>query len=52
VLLNGIPGVPIEHRRGLGQRDPLSPMPVIVVIDVLGLLFSRAEHAGLLTGLS
>jgi hypothetical protein len=52
VLLNGIPGGPIEHRRALRQGDALSPMLFILVMDVLGLLFSRAEHAGLLMDLS
>lgn len=52
VLLNGIPGGHIEYRRGLRQGDPLSPMLFILVMDVLGLLFSKAEHAGLLLDLS
>jgi hypothetical protein len=38
--------------RGLRQEEPLSPMLFIVVMDVLGLLFSKAEEAGLLQQLS
>jgi hypothetical protein len=52
VLMNGFPGMHIKHRRGLRQGDPLSPMLFILVIDVLGLLFSKAEEAGLLQQLS
>jgi hypothetical protein len=52
VLLNGSPGEHIAHRRGLMQGDPLSPMLFILVMDVLGLLFSKAEEAGLLQQLS
>jgi hypothetical protein len=37
VLLNGIPGDTIHHRRGLRQSDPLSPMLFILVIDDLPL---------------
>ena len=48
VILNGCPGKRIQHRRGLRQGDPLSPMLFILVMDVLGVLFSRAEEAGLL----
>jgi hypothetical protein len=35
-------------RRRLRQGDPLSPMLFILIMDVLGVLFSRAEEAGLL----
>jgi hypothetical protein len=48
VLLNGCPGKKKQHRRGLRQGDHLSPILFILVMDVLGLLFSRAEEAGLL----
>jgi hypothetical protein len=52
VLLNGVPGKLITHRRGLRQGDPLSPMLFILAMDVLGLLFSKAEGVGLLQQLS
>jgi hypothetical protein len=52
VLLNGFPGKCIIHRRGLRQGDPLSPMLFILTMDILGLLFARAEDAGLLQPLS
>jgi hypothetical protein len=52
VLLNAFPGKHIIHRRGLSQGDPLFPMLFILVMDILGLLFSRAEEVGLLQQLS
>ena len=51
VLLNGSPGIPIRHRRGLRQGDPLSPMLSVLVMDVLNSLFNLAENRGLLHSL-
>jgi hypothetical protein len=48
VLVNGIPGGCITHRRGLHQGDPLSPMLFILAMDVLGFLITKAESGGLL----
>jgi hypothetical protein len=52
VLVNGIPGDTILHRRGLRQGDPLSPMLFILAMDVLGFLFAKAENDGFLQSLS
>lgn len=52
VLLNGYPGQPIRHYRGLRQGDPLTPMLFIIAIDVLRRLISKAEDLQLLTPLA
>ncbi|WVZ58923.1 hypothetical protein U9M48_009141, partial [Paspalum notatum var. saurae] len=48
VLVNGVPGRPILHRRGLRQGDPLSPMLFILVMDVLNSLIQVASSDNLL----
>jgi len=48
ILVNGEPGEVIRHQRGLRQGDPLSPMLFILVMDVLNILFTKAEGLGLL----
>lgn len=46
VLLNGVPGVPIAHGRGLRQGDPLSPLLFDLVIDPLQQLLHLATENG------
>jgi hypothetical protein len=48
VLLNGEPGPPVWHRRGLRQGDPLSPQLFVLAVDVLGSLFKRATELGIM----
>lgn len=47
VSVNGAPGERIWHRRGVRQRDPISPMIFILAMDALGSLFAKAESEGL-----
>ena len=52
VILNGVPGEIISHRRGLRQGDPLSPMLFILVMDVLARMVAKASTEGLLQTLA
>jgi mannosylglycoprotein endo-beta-mannosidase len=46
VLLNGVPGAPIVHGRGLRQGDPLSPLLFDLAIDPLQQLLDLATTNG------
>lgn len=48
VLLNGWPGKPIRHGRGVRQGDPLSPMLFVLAMDILNNLIHSAENSSLL----
>jgi hypothetical protein len=48
VLLNSTLGKRIFHMRGLRQEDPLSPMTFLLVMDVLGHMFSKVAEDGML----
>jgi hypothetical protein len=52
VLLNGEPGKRILHCKGVRQGGPLSPMLFLLAIELLHMLFKRAQELGLLSKLS
>jgi hypothetical protein len=52
VLLNGEPGPPIWHRRGLRQGDPLSPSLFVLVMNSLNKVLIKATEMGILRRLA
>lgn len=51
VLVNGKAGRRIAHARGLRQRDPISPMLFVIVMEALNSLFTEADRRLVLTPL-
>jgi hypothetical protein len=49
ILLNGIPGRPIKHERGLRQADPISPILFILAMDKI---LHMAVEKGVLQSIS
>jgi hypothetical protein len=52
VLLNGTPGRPFTHRRGLRQGDPLAPMLFILALEPLHRILKNAAAVGILSNIS
>jgi hypothetical protein len=52
VMLNGEPGPPIWHRRGLRQGDPLSPSLFVLVMNSLNKVLIKATELGILRRLA
>jgi hypothetical protein len=48
VLLNGVPGKVFHCRRGVRQGDPLSPLPFVLVADLLQSMINKVGTQGLL----
>jgi hypothetical protein len=48
VLLNGVPGKTFHCKRGVRQRDPISPLLFVLAADLLQSIINNARQQGLL----
>jgi hypothetical protein len=48
VSINGCPGAPFAHGRGLRQGDPISPLLFVIVMNVVSAMFRCAEERKIL----
>lgn len=51
ILVNGTPTSEFSPKRGLHQRDPLSPLLYIIVSEVLASMLKKAEETNILEGI-
>ena len=50
IMVNGSPSGFFGSSRGLRQRDPLSPLLFLLVMEILSQLLRRTEEVGLIRG--
>jgi hypothetical protein len=48
VLLNGVPGKLLACKRGVRQRDPMSPILFVMTTELLQCIINKAHHMGLI----
>ena len=51
IMINGVPGDRINYVRGLRQGDPISLMLVVIAMEALTALISKAERSDVLSAL-
>jgi hypothetical protein len=52
VMVNGVPGERIAHRRGLRQGDPTSPMMFVAAMEVMSAIIKKAVEGDMFSNLA